>query len=75
MIIVIQNTIEMQVYHELEILNLECNSLNVISSIIENNGASIICMVTFSTFIIQRVIFVIIYKPRKSISIFNKLDD
>jgi hypothetical protein len=30
--------LEMQVYHELEILNLECNSLNVISSIIENSG-------------------------------------
>jgi hypothetical protein len=28
----------MQVYHELEILKLECNSLNVISSIIENSG-------------------------------------
>jgi hypothetical protein len=30
--------LEMQVYHELEILNLECNSLNVISSIIKNSG-------------------------------------
>jgi hypothetical protein len=28
----------MQVYHKLEILKLECNSLNVISSIIENSG-------------------------------------
>jgi hypothetical protein len=30
--------LEMQVYNELEILNLECNSLNVTSSIIENSG-------------------------------------
>jgi hypothetical protein len=30
--------LKMQVYHELEILNIECNCLNVISSIIENNG-------------------------------------
>jgi hypothetical protein len=32
------NQLKMQVYHELEILNLECNGLNVISSIIENSG-------------------------------------
>jgi hypothetical protein len=30
--------LKMQVYHELEILKLECNGLNVISSIIENSG-------------------------------------
>jgi hypothetical protein len=30
--------LKIQVYHELEILNLGCNGLNVISSIIENSG-------------------------------------
>jgi hypothetical protein len=30
--------LKMQVYHKLEILKLECNSLNVISGIIENSG-------------------------------------
>jgi hypothetical protein len=30
--------LKIQVYHDLEILNLEGNSLNVISSIIENSG-------------------------------------
>ncbi|PKB92137.1 hypothetical protein RhiirA5_508377, partial [Rhizophagus irregularis] len=31
----------MQVYHQLEILNIEGNRLDVISSIIENSGASL----------------------------------
>jgi hypothetical protein len=30
--------LKMQVYHKLEILNIECSGLNVISSIIENSG-------------------------------------
>ncbi|CAB4425931.1 unnamed protein product [Rhizophagus irregularis] len=33
--------LKMQVYHELEILNIGCNRLNLISSIIKNSGGSL----------------------------------